>query len=55
MHKAGTESTKVNKWSAGCQVFARSYDFECFMALVKKSADIWGEFFTYTLVDEPMM
>tara|TARA_R100000008_G_scaffold77895_1_gene58571 strand:+ start:2793 stop:3365 length:573 start_codon:yes stop_codon:yes gene_type:complete len=55
IHKAGTESTNVNKWSAGCQVFARSDDFECFMALVKKSADIWGEFFTYTLVDEPMM
>jgi len=55
IHKAGTQSTEVNKWSAGCQVFANEYDFRQFMNLVKRSAELWGETFTYTLVDEPYM
>jgi hypothetical protein len=55
IHKAGSQSTEVNKWSAGCQVFANEYDFRQFMKLVKKSAELWGETFTYTLVDEPYM
>ena len=53
IHKAGAQSTEVNKWSAGCQVFANEYDFRHFMKLVKKSAELWGERFTYTLIDEP--
>lgn len=55
IHKAGEVSTEVNRWSAGCQVFANERDFDEFMSLVRKSAAIWGEFFTYTLVDEPEM
>jgi len=55
IHKAGEASTEVNRWSAGCQVFANEADFDEFMSLAKKSKAIWGETFTYTLVDEPDM
>jgi hypothetical protein len=55
IHKAGEESTEVDRWSAGCQVFANARDFEEFMSIARKSGAIWGETFTYTLVDEPEM
>lgn len=44
------ESTFVNKWSAGCQVFARSTEYDEFMGLVKKAVAEWGNTFTYTLL-----
>ena len=53
IHKAGSHSTEVDKWSAGCQVFANADDFECFMNIVKKSAETYGSQFTYTLIDDP--
>lgn len=45
-------STEVDRWSAGCQVFAKPGDdgFAEFMRLCKKSRDMWGDTFTYTLV-----
>lgn len=52
IHKAGLASTEVNKWSAGCQVFARSNNFDDFMALCNKAAETWGDTFTYTLLRE---
>lgn len=52
IHKAGIESELVNNWSAGCQVFQRAYDFEDFMRWVKKSAAIYGNSFSYTLLLE---
>ena len=55
IHKAGEESTSVNKWSAGCQVFANEDDFDEFMDLCRTAKSLWGETFTYTLVEEPMM
>lgn len=42
----------VNKYSAGCQVFQDPKDFVAFMKLVEKSKDIYGNSFTYTLLDE---
>lgn len=42
----------VGGWSAGCQVFANSSDFRAFMELVEKSADLYGNRFTYTLLEE---
>lgn len=49
------ESTSVDKWSAGCQVFARLADFERVMELARKQVAETGiETFTYTLVDEPL-
>ena len=38
--------------SAGCQVFQSSKDFYEFMDTCNKSADKWGNSFTYTLIGE---
>ena len=51
IHKAGQDSTWVNDWSAGCQVFKRVKDFDEFMKIVKKAAKIHGSSFTYTLIE----
>jgi hypothetical protein len=50
IHKAGADSTYVENWSEGCQVFKKSADFDEFMALVKKAATLHGNSFTYTLL-----
>lgn len=54
MHRANpnTPSVQVNKWSAGCQVFADPIQFDFMMALVRKSQAIWGDRFSYTLLTE---
>lgn len=49
IHKAGVSSNSVDKWSAGCQVFARERDFTEFMNLLKQSGQ---SSFTYTLLRE---
>ena len=47
------ESTQVDKWSAGCQVFKSVYDFEQrFLPIIKKAKAKWGNSFTYTLLNE---
>ena len=51
IHKAGEDSTYVENWSEGCQVFKRAKDFEEFMAIIRKSRDIHGNSFTYTLIE----
>ena len=51
IHKAGKDSTWVENWSEGCQVFKRVKDFDEFMKIVKKSAKIHGNSFTYTLIE----
>ena len=51
IHKAGQDSTWVENWSAGCQVFKRVKDFDTFMKIVKKAAKIHGNSFTYTLLE----
>lgn len=38
--------------SAGCQVFQSSKDFYEFMDTCNRSADVWGNSFTYTLLGE---
>jgi hypothetical protein len=52
IHKAGKDSKDVDTWSAGCQVFQKSDDFETFMKLARKHRDLYGNKFTYTLIDE---
>jgi hypothetical protein len=52
IHKAGDDSQNVDKWSAGCQVFQRTADFNDFMNLTDKHRDRYGNRFTYTLIDE---
>jgi len=51
IHKAGADSTYVENWSEGCQVFKRAKDFEEFMAICRKARDIHGNSFTYTLLE----
>ena len=51
-YKEDKTSTKVGPWSAGCQVFKNSTDFQTFMKLIKTSAKYHGDKFTYTLLDE---
>ena len=44
-------STQVDKWSAGCQVIGAYDDFEKFMKICKEAKKIWGNSFTYTLIE----
>jgi len=54
-HRASSSefgSTKVEKWSAGCQVFASPHDFDCFMLVCNTQAEERGwQTFTYTLLN----
>ncbi len=54
LHRATAYGTskQVDKWSAGCQVFADSSDFAVFMALAREAAKVWGDRFSYTLLNE---
>ena len=52
IHKAGKDSKDVDTWSAGCQVFQKSDDFNDFMELARKHMNLYGNKFTYTLLDD---
>ena len=47
----GKKSTQIDKWSAGCQVIAANDDFRLFMEICNKAKDVWGNSFTYTLIN----
>ena len=49
--RVGGKSTQIDKWSAGCQVIAANADFKLFMEVVNKSAKLYGNSFTYTLIE----
>jgi hypothetical protein len=51
IHKAGQDSTWVENWSEGCQVFKRVKDFNEFMQICTKAAAIHGNHFSYTLIE----
>jgi hypothetical protein len=51
IHKAGADSTYVENWSEGCQVFKREKDFNQFMEICKQARGIHGNSFTYTLIE----
>ena len=51
IHKAGADSTYVENWSEGCQVFKKSADFDSFMKICRMSRDKHGNSFTYTLIE----
>ena len=51
IHKAGRNSTWVENWSEGCQVFKVTLDFVAFMSIIQKAKKIWGNKFTYTLIE----
>ena len=57
IHRASTRdggSQLVDRWSAGCQVFGDPKDFDDFIKLCQRSAQTYGERFTYTLIDAPV-
>ena len=53
IHRANAwgTSTQIDKWSAGCQVIANNQNFDRLMELAHKAKDIWGNSFTYTLIE----
>lgn len=51
IHKAGQDSTWVDGWSEGCQVFKRVKDFDVFMKICKQAAKLHTNSFTYTLIE----
>ena len=54
LHRASAykELEDVDKNSAGCQVIQDPNEFEIHMNVVSKAAEIWGNEFTYTLINE---
>jgi len=48
---AGKESTRVNKWSAGCQVITANDDWHEFLDICQTAREAWGNSFTYTLIE----
>lgn len=54
IHRSNETWTRntIDNYSAGCQVFNDPKEFTSFMNIVTKAAEIWGNKFTYTLIDE---
>lgn len=54
IHRASAYNVlpKVDRNSAGCQVFQAPGHFNEFMSICRASRTIWGEWFTYTLINE---
>jgi hypothetical protein len=48
---AGKTSTNVDKWSAGCQVIASNDDWHAFLDICQTAREIWGNSFSYTLLE----
>ena len=46
------KSTNVDNWSAGCQVIADIKNWNEFIGLCQESVKIFGNSFTYTLINE---
>jgi hypothetical protein len=54
VHRASENGTTktVDHFSAGCQVFASATDFVLFLSLCERHKAVYGNDFTYTLIDE---
>jgi hypothetical protein len=48
---AGKKSSQIDRWSAGCQVIAANDDWTAFMKIMRAARAIWGNSFTYTLIE----
>lgn len=57
IHRSSEKVTvdTVNKYSAGCQVFNDIKQFESFIRLCEKQRKLYGNSFTYTLINEEDM
>ena len=49
--RAGNKSTRVDKWSAGCQVIADNDDWHEFLDVCQSAREIHGNSFSYTLLN----
>jgi len=49
--RAGNKSTRVDKWSAGCQVIADNDDWHQFLDVCQAAREIHGNSFSYTLLE----
>jgi len=49
--RAGGKSTRIDKWSAGCQVIADNDDWHEFLDVCQTAREIHGNSFTYTLLE----
>ena len=49
--KSGGKSTRVDKWSAGCQVIADNDDWHTFLDICQTAREIHGNSFSYTLLE----
>jgi hypothetical protein len=47
-----SESSVVEKWSAGCQVFKKVKEFNEFIEDCKEASNTWGNKFSYTLLTD---
>jgi hypothetical protein len=54
IHRASVKNnvTYIGQDSAGCQTFQNISDFDDMMKMAKKSRDLYGNTFTYTLIDQ---
>jgi hypothetical protein len=54
IHRASDSGTTkmVDQHSAGCQVFANATDYILFMSLCERHKQLYGNEFTYSLIDE---
>lgn len=54
IHRASENGTTktVDQYSAGCQVFANHTEFILFLQLCERHKTLYGNEFTYTLIDE---
>ena len=49
--RAGGKSSRVDKWSAGCQVIADNDDWHEFLDICQAAREIHGNSFSYTLLE----
>ena len=49
--RSGGKSTRVDKWSAGCQVIADNDDWHLFLDVCQTAREIHGNSFSYTLLE----
>jgi len=49
--RTGGKSTRVDKWSAGCQVIADNDDWHEFLDICQAAREIHGNSFSYTLIE----
>lgn len=56
-HRANANgvSVYVNNWSAACQVIASSTDFQTFLSICEQAEKLYGNSFTYTLLNTKMI